>query len=84
MVVYKCYIFQDSFDTNCLFQYAQDIEQRLKELNKTNLTVNIFENHGYDLNYIIYLLKKEITLWIKSIFDTVEIIVNVDHISVFT
>lgn len=66
------FIFQGEYDAMCTKKYAEDIDQKFKEMNKTNLTVNIFDNHDHDLNYISLLVKNEVSAGIEAIFKTVE------------
>ncbi len=66
------FIFQGEFDAMCPKQYAEDIKSKFDALGKTNLTVTIFQNHDHDLNYALFLFKKEISQGIASILETAE------------
>ncbi|MBQ0092234.1 MAG: hypothetical protein KBS45_02755 [Clostridiales bacterium] len=68
------YIFQGTDDANCSVQYAYDIKETFEKVGKTNLCVNIFDNHDHDLNFMEWLLNGTIPAGIKCIFDTVDAI----------
>jgi len=66
------YIFHGTLDQNCNVNGVYEIRDRFNELNKRNLTVNIFENHDHDLNYITdVVFKGKASLGIQSIFDAI-------------
>ena len=54
--------------------FVEDIKEEFEKINKTNLHVNVFENHDHDLNFLIWLLKGTMPAGIKCIFDTVNAI----------
>lgn len=66
------FIFQGEYDTMCTKKYAENIRQKFDELNKTNLTVYIFNDHDHDLNYHLFHVTKEVPLGIRTIINTVE------------
>ena len=68
------YIFQGADDASCPVQYTFDIKEEFEKINKTNLHVNVFENHDHDLNFLMWLLKGTMPAGIKCIFDTVNAI----------
>lgn len=66
------FIFQGEYDAMCAASYARDIEAKFHTLNKTNLTVNIYDDHDHDLNYLSFPVRHEISPGIQAIFDTAE------------
>jgi pimeloyl-ACP methyl ester carboxylesterase len=66
------YIFHGTIDQNVDVREVYKICDEFKKLGKTNLTINVFENHNHDLNYIDIITKKEIPIGIKSILDTMD------------
>ena len=65
------YIFHGEMDAMCPKSYAEEIKEIFLQKEKENLTVNIFENHDHDLNFLFYVFKNEISDGLKCIFDTV-------------
>jgi predicted esterase len=66
------YIFQGELDHMCPVFYAEDIKKKFDELGKNNLTVNIFEKHDHDLNYVLFPMHNEISKGLTSIFNTAD------------
>lgn len=66
------FIFQGEMDNMCPAFYAEDIKYKFDEMGKTNLNVRIFKQHDHNLNYALFLLKKEISQGLFCIFETVE------------
>ena len=66
------YIFHGRDDSSCPVQYAYDIREVFDNIGKTNLYVNIFENHDHDLNFSEWLLNGTMPVGLKCIFDTVD------------
>ena len=66
------YIFHGSLDMNIDFREVYKINDKFKEAGKTNLTVNVFEKHNHDLNYIEIIQNKTIPAGIQAIFDAVK------------
>ena len=66
------YIFQGTIDINCGITGAYAIKDKFAELNKNNLTVNIFEGHDHDLNWTDFIFKDEISAGIQTLIDTID------------
>ena len=65
------YIFHGTLDQNVDVREVYKIEEKFKELGKTNLTINIFENHDHDLNFADIIVKDKMPAGIQAIFDTI-------------
>ena len=65
------YIFHGTLDQSVDVREVYKINERFKELGKNNLTINIFENHSHDLNFIDIIQKNEMPAGIQAIFDTI-------------
>ncbi len=64
------HIFHGKDDANIPVQDVIDIDNKFKELKKSNLHIHIFENHDHNLNYLLYPLKGIVSEGLQSIFDT--------------
>lgn len=65
------YIFHGTADQNVDVREVYKIKEKFDSLGKTNLTINVFEHHNHNLNYIDIITNNKIPLGIKSILDTV-------------
>ncbi|MCL2774149.1 MAG: alpha/beta fold hydrolase [Oscillospiraceae bacterium] len=65
------YIFHGTLDQSCDVNGVYAIRDKFAELNKNNLTVNVFEGYNHDLNYTDIILKDEIPAGIQTLIDTV-------------
>ncbi len=64
------HIFHGTDDACIPVEDVLDINNKFKEVEKSNLHIHIFENHDHDLNYLLYPMKKTISEGLQSIFDT--------------
>jgi hypothetical protein len=67
------HVFSGEYDYMTPQFFAVDIEKSFKKLGKNNLTLHCFKNHDHDLNYIIFIIKGELSDGIKSIIDITEV-----------
>ena len=65
------YIYHGTLDLNLDVREVYKINEKFQELGKTNLTINVFNNHNHDLNFIEFILKNNISEGIQAIFDTI-------------
>ncbi len=65
------YIFHGSVDMNVDVQGVYDIEEKFKELGKTNLEVNVFKGHEHSLNLNQSIITGELSEGLQAIIDTV-------------
>lgn len=63
------YIFHGTHDINVPIESVYDIEERFRTAAKTNLTTCIFDNHNHDLNFEVWLMKKEWSEGMRKVFD---------------
>lgn len=66
------HIFTGEYDALTPIAFTTDIRNQFEKLGKTNLTTHIFENHDHDLNYLLYIVKGELSKGLQSIFETVD------------
>lgn len=66
------YIFQGEYDRNTPAEGAQAVAAAVAALGKDNLHVYIYEKADHDLNYLYYLLDRQIPVGIQAIFDTIK------------
>lgn len=65
------FIFHGTMDQNVDVGEVYKINEKFKEIEKTNLRINVFEKQDHDLNYVDYFTNKEIPVGIKAIFDAI-------------
>lgn len=65
------YIFHGMIDQNSDVREVYKINEKFNELGKTNLIINVFENHNHALNYADIIQNKEISAGIQAIFDAI-------------
>ena len=65
------YIFHGTLDQNCDVREVYKINEKFKELGKTNLTINVFAGHDHSLNYDQLISHNKMPDGIQAIFDTV-------------
>ena len=70
------YIFQGAEDSSTPVEGAHDIRTRFGYMGKSNLKVQVFEEHDHDLNYTHWLRQKELSEGMNAIFNTVTEIVK--------
>ena len=61
------YIFHGTLDQNVDVREVYKINEKFQELDKNNLTINVFENHNHDLNFNV----QQISAGIQAIFDAI-------------
>jgi pimeloyl-ACP methyl ester carboxylesterase len=66
------YIFHGESDANCPVEGVYDLRARFDKAKKKNLHEYIFERHDHDLNYMNWVMKKEMPEGIKKMFETAE------------
>ena len=65
------YIFHGALDANVYVGYVRELNDRLQELGRTNVTVNIFPGHNHDLNFDLTVFLGEMSDGIRAVFDAV-------------
>lgn len=65
------YIFHGTLDMNVDVREVYKVNEKFKELGKTNLTINVFENHNHDLNFVDIIRKKEMSVGFQAIFNSI-------------
>ena len=67
------YIFHGTMDGNVYIGYVRELESKLAELGRTNVTINIFEGHDHNLDTGISVLKfmGVLTEGVQAVFDAV-------------
>ena len=65
------YIFHGTLDANVYVGHVRELEDRLREMGRTNVVINIFLGHGHDLNFGLEVFLGEISDGIQAIFDAV-------------
>jgi len=65
------YIFHGTLDTNADVNRVAALEERLAELNRTNVTINILEGYDNELNVWRYLVYEEMPDGMQAAFDAV-------------
>jgi len=65
------YIFHGTLDQNVDVREVFRVYERFQELGKTNLTINVFENHNHDLNYQDIITYNTMPEGLQAIFDTI-------------
>jgi pimeloyl-ACP methyl ester carboxylesterase len=66
------YIFHGEDDANCPVEGVYDVRSRFEKAKKTNLHANIFPGHNHDLNFVDWVLKKEMPAGIKKMFEVAD------------
>lgn len=66
------HIFHGAEDANCPVDGVLDIKRRFETLGKKNLTCHVFEGLDHNLNYMDFILKKQISPGISRIFEVAE------------
>ena len=64
------YIFQGEDDTNTPVEGVYDLRERFQNAKKTNLHSFVFKAHNHDLNYLDWIIKKEMPEGIKKMLET--------------
>ena len=65
------YIFHGTLDMNVDVREVYRINERFQELGKTNLTINVFEQHNHDLNFADIIQNKGMSAGFQAIFDAI-------------
>ncbi|MCL2884727.1 MAG: lysophospholipase [Oscillospiraceae bacterium] len=65
------FIFHGACDQNCDVNGVYAIRDRFAALGKTNLHIQVFENHNHDMNYMDIILKREIPAGIQALLDAI-------------
>lgn len=68
------YIFHGESDANCPVEGVYDLRARFDKAKKKNLYEYTFERHDHDLNYLNWVMKKEMPEGIKKMFEVSEAI----------
>lgn len=68
------YMFQGELDSNTNVQDVIAIMNDFEKLGKKNLNVKIFNGHDHELNYIEYIVSKQIPEGIKDIINTIKVV----------
>ena len=66
------YIFHGELDANCPVEGVLDLRKRFDKARKKNLHESIFERHNHDLNFVDWVLKKEMPEGVRKMFETAE------------
>jgi len=66
------YIFHGESDQNCPVEGVYDIKSRFEKAGKTNLHVNVFPGHNHDLNFVDWVMKKEMPVGIAKMFQVAD------------
>lgn len=66
------YIFHGESDANCPVEGVYDLRKRFDKAKKKNLHENVFAGHNHDLNFVDWVLKKEMPAAIVKMFETAE------------
>ena len=66
------YIFHGESDQNCPVEGVYDVKSRFDKAGKTNLHVSVFPGHNHDLNYVDWVIKKEMPEGIAKIFQAAD------------
>ncbi|MEG0570426.1 MAG: alpha/beta fold hydrolase [Oscillospiraceae bacterium] len=67
------HIFHGTMDQCVDVREVYKIDQIFKKSGKTNLKINVFDRNGHDLNYMNFIIKKEVPIALTAIFDTVKL-----------
>lgn len=70
------YIFHGENDANCPVEGVRGLMVRFKAAGKKNLHAYTFAGHNHDLNYVDWVLKKEMPEGIKKMFETAESLIG--------
>jgi pimeloyl-ACP methyl ester carboxylesterase len=65
------FIFHGTLDQNCDVGRVYDLRDKLADLSRTNITINIFSGHNHDLNVEQYILYGVMPDGMQAIFDTI-------------
>lgn len=65
------HIFTGEYDALTPIAFTTGIRNQFDKLGKTNLTTHVFKNHDHDLNYLLYIVKGELSEGLQSIFNTI-------------
>ena len=68
------FIFHGVLDANVDVSEVYRINERFQELGKTNLKINVFEQHNHDLNFIDIIQNKGMPVGFLAIFDAIDCI----------
>jgi len=71
------HVFQGTEDANCPVAGVYDVQRRFEINGKKNLSCHIFEGHNHDLNFMDFIVKKQISPGIAKIFEVAEQLKNV-------
>ena len=66
------YIFHGEADPNCPVEGVYDLQSRFEKAKKHNLHAFVFEGHEHNLNFVDWVLKKEMPSGIAKIFEVAE------------
>ena len=65
------FIFHGTLDQNCDVNKVYELKDKVMELKKTNIIINIFDGHNHDLNFPDYVTKAVMPEGMQSVFDSV-------------
>jgi pimeloyl-ACP methyl ester carboxylesterase len=68
------YIFHGISDANCPVEGVYDLKESFDKAKKKNLHVNVFAGHNHDLNFVEWVMKKEMPAGIAKMFETAEVL----------
>jgi pimeloyl-ACP methyl ester carboxylesterase len=66
------YIFHGESDANCPVEGVYDLRKRFDKAKKKNLHEIVFAGHNHDLNFVDWVLKKEMPAAITKMFETAD------------
>ena len=62
----------NSDDANCPVEGVYDLRTRFDKAKRKNLHEYVFKGHNHDLNYLDWVMKKEMPEGIKKMFEVAE------------
>ena len=65
------FIFHGTLDQNCDVNKVYELKDKVTELKKTNIIINIFDGHNHDLNLSDYVTKAVMPEGMQSVFDSI-------------
>ena len=65
------FIFHGTLDQNCDVGKVYALKDRLAELNRTNVTINIFAGHDHELNIEQYIISNTMPEGMQALFDAI-------------
>ncbi|MCX6149469.1 MAG: hypothetical protein NTX22_02975 [Ignavibacteriales bacterium] len=66
------YMFHGSDDANCPVEGIIQLKKKAEELNKKNIQVFIFPEHGHSLEFLSWVGRKSLPVGLKTLFEEIE------------